>query len=202
MMKNSFTDNVFINCPFDNEYKPLFNALLYAIVMANCNPVSAKESSDSGVVRVTKIFNMIEKSKFGIHDISKEKRQNMPFELGVFLGAKHFSPPNEKPDKRDRPCLIIAEKQYTYQKFISDIAGQDIKCHSNDPKTLISEVYSWLREARAKKAIHDLEAKRSEVLTKYDVFSARITSTIQQHNNITYKSTITLARNIKKEFSL
>ena len=33
----------------------------------------------------------------------------------------------------------------SYQRFISDIAGQDIKAHAGDPSTAIRVVTDWLR---------------------------------------------------------
>jgi hypothetical protein len=34
---------------------------------------------------------------------------------------------------------------YRYQKFISDIAGQDVVAHKNDPRSAVSLVRDWLR---------------------------------------------------------
>jgi len=31
MKSNNYEENVFINCPFDDEYKILFNAIVFAI---------------------------------------------------------------------------------------------------------------------------------------------------------------------------
>ena len=48
---------------------------------------------------------------------------SVSLELGLFLGAKAFSAEDKQRDKR---CLILDVEPYRYQKFISDIAGQDI----------------------------------------------------------------------------
>jgi len=65
----------------------------------------------------------------------------MPLELGAFLGAKHFGSGTQK----KKACLILDSEKYRYQKFISDIAGQDIKAHENNPKMIIRVVRDWLR---------------------------------------------------------
>ena len=65
----------------------------------------------------------------------------MPLELGVCLGAKHFG----KAVQQRKACLILDTEKLRYQTFISDIAGQDIKAHKDDPATLISIVRDWLR---------------------------------------------------------
>jgi hypothetical protein len=44
--------------------------------------------------------------------------------------------------------MILEQKQYSYQKYISDIAGQDIQAHGNDPKKAVAIVRNWLSTAR------------------------------------------------------
>lgn len=41
--------------------------------------------------------------------------------------------------------MILDSEKYRYQKFISDIAGQDVKAHENDQRILIRVVREWLR---------------------------------------------------------
>jgi hypothetical protein len=65
----------------------------------------------------------------------------MPLELGTFLGAKYFGSGGHK----KKACLILDSERYRYQKFISDIAGQDIRAHENDPRIVIRVVRDWLR---------------------------------------------------------
>ena len=38
--------SVFLNCPFDPEYQPLFDAVIFAIVCSGFMPRSALESGD------------------------------------------------------------------------------------------------------------------------------------------------------------
>jgi hypothetical protein len=51
--------NVFINCPFDDLYRPLFQATIFVLYDAGYRPRSALESSDGGEVRVDKIMRII-----------------------------------------------------------------------------------------------------------------------------------------------
>ena len=79
-------DNVFINCPFDYGYRPIFNALVFAIFDLGFTARCAREVADSGEVRIAKIERIIEECKFGIHGISEVRldavnnltRFNMP----------------------------------------------------------------------------------------------------------------------------
>lgn len=86
--------DVFINCPFDPSYKPIFDAIIFAIFDLGFAPRCALEIDDASEYRLEKIFDPIECSRYGIHDISSVAidentglpRFNMPLELGLFLG--------------------------------------------------------------------------------------------------------------------
>ncbi|MBA4124784.1 MAG: hypothetical protein H0X72_20260 [Acidobacteria bacterium] len=64
-------------------------------------------------------------------------------ELGYFLGAKRFG--NKK--QKEKLCLILDIESYRYQKFCSDIAGQDISSHGNKADRLIKAVRNWLNDS-------------------------------------------------------
>ena len=72
----------------------------------------------------------------------------MPFELGLFLGARRFG---TRP-QRDKHCLVLEAERYRYQKYLSDIAGQDIRQHDNEPAKAVGAVRDWLAASRAKSA--------------------------------------------------
>ncbi len=141
--------DVFINCPFSVDYKPYFNAIVFVVVRSGFNPRCALESDDGGDNRFNKICQIIGQCDYGVHDISKTEldistnlpRFNMPLELGLFLAAKRFGGREQKRKK----CIIFESKPYDYQKFMSDIAGQDIHCHRKSEKALIDELSAWLR---------------------------------------------------------
>ena len=66
----------------------------------------------------------------------------MPLELGIFLAAKKFGSQQQQQKK----CIIFDRDAYRYQKFISDISGQDIHFHEGKPELLIQKLASWLRD--------------------------------------------------------
>jgi len=41
---------------------------------------------------------------------------------------------------------VFDRERYRFQRFISDIAGQDIHAHNGDVPTLIQELATWLRD--------------------------------------------------------
>ena len=144
--------SVFINCPFDDSYLPLFRALIFAVFECGLMPRCAQEVYDAGEVRIEKIARIIKDCRWGIHDISRTDlnasglpRFNMPLELGLFLGAKRFGTGQHS----RKSCLVLDRDRYRYQEFISDIAGQDIAAHANDPAAAIKAVRDWLSIAKA-----------------------------------------------------
>lgn len=127
--REGYDQNVFINCPFDAEYAPLFEAIVFAVNDAGFRPKCAREKLDSSQVRLQKIYELIASSRYSIHDLSRTAldsahalpRFNMPLELGIDLGCKQFH-------RRcaDKSLLIFDSEPYRFQKFVSDLGGQDI----------------------------------------------------------------------------
>lgn len=143
-----FDNNVFINCPFDTEYRPLLRTLVFTLMEYGLNPRIATEIDDSGSTRIEKIKNLICYSKYSIHDISRMEslnsgdlpRFNMPFELGMDIGARTYN----KGKLKHKVCLILEKERYRYQSVISDLAGQDIRNHNADPELLIGCIRNWI----------------------------------------------------------
>lgn len=151
MAKPSYSDSVFINCPFDDEYLAKFRAIVFAIQDCGFAPRCTLESNDSGETRVDKLYRLITLSRFGVHDISRTQldgtnnlpRFNMPLELGIFLGASKLGTGRQ----RQKKCLVLDSERYRYQQFCSDIAGQDIKAHNDEPIQVARAVRNWLHSA-------------------------------------------------------
>jgi hypothetical protein len=145
----AYARQVFLNCPFDAGYRPIYEAIIFAVIHCGFVLRCAREREDSGETRIAKIVEIIRDSQFGIHDISRVElddvnelpRFNMPLELGLFLGAKSFS---DEPKQKKKRCLILDSTPYRYQKFISDIAGQDIRSHDGNAKTAMKLTRDWL----------------------------------------------------------
>lgn len=66
----------------------------------------------------------------------------MPLELGLFLGAKRYGGREQKAKR----CIVFDRERYRYQRYISDIAGQDIHSHDGSEQQLIEELAAWLRD--------------------------------------------------------
>ena len=148
MPQVQYQENVFINCPFDGDYDPMFKAVIFTVFVCGFTPRCAMEIDDASQVRFEKIARIIRDCKFCIHDLSRTQldketnlpRFNMPLELGLFLGAGKFGTSRQ----REKVCLILDCERYRYQSFISDIAGQDTRSHDNNPEMVIKHIRNWL----------------------------------------------------------
>jgi hypothetical protein len=167
--------SVFVNCPFDEAYRSVFESIVFAIHDCGYIARSALEVVDASQVRIEKIAAIIRDCRFGLHDISRTEpdaatglpRFNMPLELGIFLGAKRYGRGNQK----QKSCLILDIERYRFQKFISDIAGQDVAAHGGEPARAIKAVRDWLSDATPKsvKIPGGTAIKR-----RYDLFRAEL----------------------------
>jgi hypothetical protein len=85
--------SVFINCPFDLDYAPLFDAIVFATVCCGFVPRCALESGTVSEPRVNRIIRALSNCKYSIHDLSRctgegsenFARFNMPLELGMAM---------------------------------------------------------------------------------------------------------------------
>lgn len=193
----NYDDNVFINCPFDDEYNPLFMATTFTIFDCGFNARSALEESSTSRNRLTKIMKIIEDCKYGIHDISRVEldqdtklpRFNMAFELGVFLGAGQFGADKQKVKK----CLILDAEPYRYQKYISDLAGNDVAAHSNDENTIITIIRDWLSTSSKRRNIPSgsyICSDYADFKTKLPIFCRQFKLDANQLTFLDYANTI------------
>jgi hypothetical protein len=148
-------DNVFINCPLDDDYAPTFRGLIFSIYACGFRPRSAREVEDASQTRIAKLTKIIEQCRFGIHDLSRTQldpinhlpRFNMPLELGLFLGAKFYGGDVQQ----NKRALIMDVDRYRFQKFISDLAGMDINEHNGDVLIAVRVTRNWLANVSRRK---------------------------------------------------
>lgn len=189
MAEGDFQKNAFINCPFDVDYEGILQAILFCLIRFGLNPRIATERIDSGEARLAKIEELIEASKYSIHDLSRCQsrvegeyyRLNMPFELGMDYGCRKY----KGAPYAEKRILILEEKSYRYQAAISDLAGRDIQTHEGDYAKAIRIVRNWLvstgefEKAPASKVISEyedfqewfLEKRLKEGFTEEDLLS-------------------------------
>jgi hypothetical protein len=143
---------VFINCPFDADYQPLLRAACFTILASGHTPRCALDYSDGGVMRFSRIVDLIAACEMSIHDVSRTEldpdtglpRFNMPLELGADLGLRLKGSPKQK----RRKTLILDAVAHRYDVTLSDISGMDIEVHGNEPARVIRHVRDWLNANR------------------------------------------------------
>ena len=145
----SYDSSVFINCPFDEAYRSRFEALIFAIRYLGFLPRSALETQEGRETRITRLKRIIGECRFGLHDLSRVElstdgypRFNMPLELGIDIGCAEYG----RGRLRSKSLLILDVEKYRFQKFISDISGQDPSIYDGTPQGIIRAVRGWLHE--------------------------------------------------------
>lgn len=173
-----FEKNVFINCPFDDEYKKLFDAAVFTVQIAGFKPRCALETSNSGQPRLQKIKDIISACRFGIHDISRIElgptqlpRFNMPLELGLDLGCSHWGT-RHLSGKR---LLIMDRDLQRHRQSLSDLEGHEIVPHMNDPKLLVCQVRDWLS-----KSVDDFLLPAGHIYNRYCLFQETLPRLYQE----------------------
>lgn len=141
--------SVFINCPFDSEFLPLFDSLVFAVVACGFTPRSAIETGTVSDSRIYRICNAMFSSRYSIHDLTRCKgegdsnlaRFNMPLELGFAMSRRFLA----KAVRDSHDWLVLLPEGHEYTKFISDLGAYDAKTHRGTAGTIIPPVVNWLR---------------------------------------------------------
>ena len=147
-LKTSPANSVFINCPFDPDFLPLFEAIVFATVGCGFLPRSALESGTVAEPRMERITRAIFESKYSIHDLSRCRgegdeqlaRFNMPLELGIAMARRYTR--TRKADRHD--WLLLVPEGHAYTKFVSDLAGYDPVGYDGTVKGVARAVMGWL----------------------------------------------------------
>ena len=142
--------DAFVNCPFDDTYLPCLEALLFAVTLSGYRVRCALEESDAGDIRYAKLLRLIAGSDDTIHDLSRTAsndlglpRFNMPFELGLAMGARSFGAGRQR---TKRTCIMVA-RDHTLPRYLSDLSGADPVAHNDDAHTVIRIVRDHLHTA-------------------------------------------------------
>lgn len=142
---------VFINVPFDKTYKRFFDATVFTVIACGYVPGCALAIDNASQPRYLRIVKLVKQCPMGIHELSRSApgrsyqlpRLNMPFELGLFLGAKEFGDSSQK----NKTCIVLDSHPNRYRKFISDLAGHEVFSHNNRVSDLIDVLRDWLAAA-------------------------------------------------------
>jgi hypothetical protein len=141
-------ESVFVNCPFDSGFRPVFDAIVIATVCCGFGPRCAIESGSVAVPRMERIVEAMRASKYSIHDLSRCQgegdaslaRFNMPLELGMAMAERA----NRRRAKDQHDWLLLVPRSHPYGRFISDLAGYDPTEYDGTAASVVPAVMSWL----------------------------------------------------------
>lgn len=144
----SYERSVFLNCPFDDSFAPLFHAAVLTIAALGFTPRCARETEGESDPRIDRIARGLRESKYSIHDLSRFQgegpdnisRFNMPLELGMALSLRYQGKASGNPHN----WVALVPMGFVHQKFISDLAGFDPPPHEQTPATVIRSIAAWL----------------------------------------------------------
>ncbi len=133
--------SVFLNTPYDDDYEPLFLALVVSLIALGRVPHCVLEIPETGQGRLARIYNLLASCPVSFHDLSHVEpppRFNMPFELGMAWTLAR------KKHKPKHAFIILEAKKHRLNKTCSDLNGIDPKTHNNSPNAMISCVLDAL----------------------------------------------------------
>lgn len=168
---------VFVNCPFDKTFKPILDAILFAIHDCGFIARIALEDAGTGGARLQRIREIIvEESRFSIHDVSRVEqtttqplpRFKMAFECGVFFGATFFG----SKVHRTKDLLVLDRVEHRFKVTVSDLGGQHGGYHNDDPDKAINCVRVFL----ARKSEHTNIPGAAYIQKRFKLFESQLPS--------------------------
>lgn len=144
----TYETSVFLNCPYDDLFAPLFYAAVLTIGALGFTPRCARESEGESDPRIDRIAPGLRESKYSIHDLSRFQgegpdhlsRFNMPLELGIALSLRYQGKTSGTPHN----WVALVPEGFVHQRFVSDLAGFDPPAHDQTPATVIKAISGWL----------------------------------------------------------
>jgi hypothetical protein len=171
---------VFVNCPYDAEYLPLLQAMVFTVHACGLVARLGMLEVGSQHLRLDTLVQLIASCRFGIHDLSRVPRPgddalprfNMPFELGVSYGVFRLGPAR----CRQMRLLVLEAEPFRHQRTLSDLAGVDPKAHGNSEETLIRCVRDFLAAHLKPRPVG-----AARIRGLYDAFRAELPALAKAH---------------------
>jgi len=132
---------VFLNIPYDAEFTPLYTAYIVGLCQLGLDPHLTLEIP-GGARRLDKIFELIQRCQYSIHDLSRVEvspapiavpRFNMPLELGMTITWQRMNPNLHE-------WYVWESKPYRIQLSTSDLNGTDACIHGGEAEGVMREI--------------------------------------------------------------
>lgn len=164
---------VFLNIPYDEEFRSLYLAYIAGLFQLGLVPHLASEIP-GGERRLDRIFTLIKSCRYSIHDLSRVElaglptgapRFNMPLELGMTITWASLHP-------RQHTWFVWELERYRLQRSASDLNGTDPYIHGGTPEGVLRELCNSFRRDRSPsvpemlKVYHLIESALDSILKK------------------------------------
>jgi hypothetical protein len=141
---------VFLNIPYDEEFRDLYIAYIVGLCQLGLVPHIASEIV-GGSRRLDRIFELIKSCRYSIHDLSRVEwsqgpsavpRFNMPLELGMTITWQKLRP-------EQHTWFLFESEPYRLQRSASDLNGTDPNLHLGTPEGVLRELRNAFQRDRA-----------------------------------------------------
>lgn len=165
---------VFLNIPYDEEFRSLYLAYIVGLFQLDLVPHLAPEIP-GGDRRLNRIIQLIQSCSYSIHDLSrvelnvassKTPRFNMPLELGMTITWQLLNP-------EQHTWFVCESVRYRLQKSASDLNGTDAYIHDGT----VEGVFRELRNAFPR----DRSPSVPDMLTAYRVADSALDSFLKRN---------------------
>lgn len=132
---------VFLNIPYDEEFRSLYIAYVAGLCLLNLVPHVASEIPGSDR-RLDRIFQLIQSCRYSIHDLSRVElsavsasvpRFNMPLELGMTITWSNLHP-------NSHTWFVWESEPYRLQQSASDLNGTDPYIHDGTAEGVLRQL--------------------------------------------------------------
>lgn len=143
MPRSTRIESVFLNIPYDTLFEELYAAYIVGLTQLGLNVTATLGFPNQD--RLEMIFQLIERSRFSIHDLSRIEaahgipRFNMPLELGIALYRAKVS-------KGKHTVHVFESKAYRTQHSTSDINRIDPRIHRGTAKGVMAALRNIFRQ--------------------------------------------------------
>lgn len=150
---------VFLNVPYDEEFRSLYIAYIVGLHQLGLIPHLASEIPGGGR-RLNRIIQLIKSCRYSIHDLSRVEvsvapsavpRFNMPLELGMTITWAVLHP-------KRHDWFVFESELYRLQRSASDLNGTDANIHNGTAEGVLRELRNAFQRDSSSPSVREMLA--------------------------------------------
>ncbi len=148
--------NVFIDCPYDEEYLPLLKAVIFTVKACGFQPKIILEHFASVEDRTKKINQLIEESQYCIHDLSKigatkfGKNQDLRLS-GKLIEEIAFHEYYSRIKSQKKNILVLGKDRSSIGVELLSNLADAFRIHGGNQEEIIKCIRDWFYQSGAKR---------------------------------------------------